>query len=116
MQSKGPTGKPRKNKTQTKKPKEPKETKQRAKRPTKKEQDEQAANKFLASPTCASYLSAMIPAEVDKQRTSAKRDEVYKKADKVMQEFALLGDGNPELFAEEQDCLVPYIGKWWSCS
>ena len=41
---------PRKPKeTQTKKPKEPKATTQRATRPTKKEHDEQAVNKFLAS-------------------------------------------------------------------
>ena len=59
---------------QTKKPKEPKETTQRAKRQTKKEQDEQAVNKFLASPAWE--------AEVDKQRESAKLDRVYKKAEK----------------------------------
>ena len=28
-----------------------------------------------------------------------------------MREWALLGDGNPEQFAEEQDCLVTYMGK-----
>ena len=28
-----------------------------------------------------------------------------------MKEFALLGDGNPEQLAEENDCLVNYIGK-----
>ena len=28
-----------------------------------------------------------------------------------MKELALLGDGNPEQLAEEQDCLVEYMGK-----
>lgn len=103
-ETKAKKSEPRKPKeTQTKKPKEPKETKQRAKRPTKKEQDEQAVNKFLASPAWE--------AEVDKQRKSAKLDRVYKKAEKVMKEFALLGDGNPEQLAEEKDCLVTYMGK-----
>ena len=103
-ETKAKKSEPRKPKeTQTKKPKEPKETKQRAKRQTKKEQDEQAVNKFLASPAWE--------AEVDKQRKSAKLDRVYKKAEKVMKEFALLGDGNPEQFAEEEDCLVTYLGK-----
>ena len=76
-----------------------------------KEQHEQAVSKLLASPACEGYWSAMISAEVNKQRNSAKLDEAYKKADKVMQEFALLGDGNPEQFAEEQECLVAYMGK-----
>ena len=80
---------------QTKKPKETKAKKseslkvperpttQRAKRLTKKEQDEQAVNKFLASPALEGYLSARISAEVDKQRKSAKLDKVYKKAEKL---------------------------------
>jgi outer membrane biosynthesis protein TonB len=103
-ETKAKKSEPRKPKeTQTKKPKEPKETKQRAKRQTKKEQDEQAVNQFLASPAWE--------AEVDKQRKSAKLDRVYKKAEKVMKEFALLGDGNPEQLAEEKDCLVTCMGK-----
>ena len=111
-ETKAKKSEPRKPKeTQTKKPKEPKETKQRAKRQTKKEQDEQAVNKFLASPAWEGYLSARISAEVDKQRKSAKLDGVYKNAEKVMKEFALLGDGNPEQLAEEKDCLVTYMGK-----
>lgn len=92
--------------------------KQRAKRPTKKEQDEQAVNKFLASPALdfmrthlEGYLNAKISAEVDKQRKIAKLDRVYKNAEKVMRQWALLGDGNPEEFAEEQDCLVTFMGK-----
>ena len=111
-ETKAKNSEPRKPKeTQTKKPKEPKETKQRAKRQTKKEQDEQAVNKFLASPAWEGYLSARISAEVDKQSKSAKLDRVYKKAEQVMKDFALLGDGNPEQFAEEEDCLVTYLGK-----
>ena len=81
------------------------------KRQTKKEQDEQAVNTFLASPAWEGYLSARISAEVDKQSKSAKLDRVYKKAEQVMKDFALLGDGNPEQFAEEEDCLVTYLGK-----
>ena len=108
-ETKAKKSEPRKPKeTQTKKPKE---TKQRAKRQTKKEQDEQAVNKFLASPAWEGYLSARISAEVDKQSKSAKLDRVYKKAEQVMKEFALLGDGNPEQLAEEEDCLVTYLGK-----
>ena len=111
-ETKAKKSEPRKPKeTQAKKTKEPKETKQRAKRPTKKEQDEQAVNKFLASPAWEGYLSAKILAEVDKQRKSAKLDNVYAKAEQVMRQWALLGDGNPEQFAEEQDCLVTYMGK-----
>ena len=111
-ETKAKNSEPRKPKeTQTKKPKEPKETKQRAKRQTKKEQDEHAVNKFLASPAWEGYLSARISAEVDKQSKSAKLDRVYKKVEQVMKDFALLGDGNPEQFAEEGDCLVTYLGK-----
>ena len=64
----------------------------------------------MASPAGEGYLNAMISAQINKQRKSAKREEVYKTADEVMQEFALLGDGNPELFQEEQECLVTYMG------
>ena len=82
-ETKAKKSEPRKPKeTQTKKPKEPKETKQRAKRQTKKEQDEQAVNKVFASPAWGGYLSARIPAEVDKKMKSAKLDRVYKKAEK----------------------------------
>ena len=56
-------------------------------------------------------MKAMIAAEVHKQKKSAQLDTVNKKTDKVMREWALLGDGNPEHFAEEPDCLVTYIGK-----
>ena len=55
---------------------------------TKKEQDEQAVNKFLASPAGEVYSSAMISAEVDKQRKSAKLERVYKKAEQVMKTWA----------------------------
>ena len=104
-ETKAKKAEPRKPKeTQTKKPKQPKQTKQSVKR-------QSWLNKFLASPAWEGYLSARISAEVDKQRKSAKLDRVYKKAEKVMKEFALLGDGNPEQFAEEKDCLVTYMGK-----
>ena len=56
-------------------------------------------------------MSARISAGVDKQRKSAKLDKVYKKAEQVLREWALLGDGNPEQLADEQDCLVTYMGK-----
>ena len=56
-------------------------------------------------------MNERISAEVDRQRKRVKLDRVYKKAEKVVEEFALLGDGNPEQFAEEKDCLVTCIGK-----
>ena len=96
---------------ETKAKKSERPTKQRGKRQTKKEQDEQAVKKFLASPAWEGHLRARISAEVHKQRKSAQLDKVNKKTEKVMREWALLGDGNPEQLAEEQDCLVTYIGK-----
>ena len=72
---------PTKQKAKETKTKETK-TKQKAKRPTKKEQDEQAVNKLLASPPLEGYLKARISDEVEKQMNSAKLDRVYEKADK----------------------------------
>ena len=97
------------NQEPTKKTERP--AKQRAKRPTKKEQDEQAANKILATPASEGYLHAKISAEVHKLRQSAKLDRVYKKTKKVMKQWAELGDGDGEELAEEQECLVTFIGK-----
>ena len=56
-------------------------------------------------------MIARISAEVDKQRKRARLDKVYKKTEKVMKEFALLGDGNPEQLAEEQERRVTYMNK-----
>ena len=101
---------PKARKTKETKTKETK-PKLKAKRPTKKEQDEQAVHKLLASPALEGYLKARISDEVEKQMKSAKLDHVYEKAYKVMKQFALLGDGDPDKYAEEQDCLVQYMGK-----
>ena len=85
--------------------------KQRAKRPTKKEQDEQAVNKFLATPAWEGYLHAKISAEVHKLKQSAKLDRVHKKTETAMKQWAELGDGDGEELAEEQECLVTSICK-----
>ena len=86
-------------------------SKQRPKRPTKKEQDEQAVNKFVASPALEGIQKAMISAEVDKQRKSAKLDKVYAKTEKVMREWAALADGDTDQLEEEQDCLSLFMRK-----
>ena len=49
--------------------------------------------------------------ESTKQRKRAKFDQVEKKSDEVMKEWASLGGANPEQFAEEQDVLATYIGN-----
>ena len=37
--------------------------------------------------------------------------KVYNKAQKVMKEFALLADGDPDVYTEEGDLLLEYMGK-----
>ena len=37
--------------------------------------------------------------------------KAYKKAEKLMKEFALLADGNPDVYTEEGDLLYEYMGK-----
>ena len=65
----------------------------------------------MAAPALEGYFKARISDEVEKQMKSAKLDHVYEKAYNVMKQFASLGDGDPEKYAEEKDCLVEYMGK-----
>ena len=37
--------------------------------------------------------------------------KAYKKAEKLMKEFALLADGDPDVYTEEGDLLQEYMGK-----
>ena len=57
------------------------------------------------------YVSAMISVAIVKINKSDKADKVFKKVEKVMQEFALLCDANPEAYQEEEDCLLEFMGK-----
>ena len=49
--------------------------------------------------------------QLDKLRKSDRMDKVYKRAFKVMRQFAFLVDGDPEAITEEGDLLLEYIGK-----
>ena len=46
-----------------------------------------------------------------RRRRSDRVDKVYKRAEKVMRQFALLADGDPDGVTEEGDLLLEYIGK-----
>ena len=112
---------------QSKQPKDPKT--QTKKRLTKKEQDQAAVQKFLSSPAYDEatvqkvlsdqrfngFLDARVTMEVEKQLDKKKRsdrfDKVYKRAQKVLKQFASLADGDPEVYKEEGDLLLEYMGK-----
>ena len=82
-------------------------TKHTKKRLTKKEQDEAAVQRFLSSPAFTEALAMQL----DKLRKSDRMDNVYKRAFKVMRQFAFLADGDPEAITEEGDLLLEYIGQ-----
>ena len=80
-----------------KKSKDPQQSKQTQQKPgqtkkrlTKKEQDEAAVQKFLSSPAGEIWIEEQL----DKKRRSDRLDKVYKRAEKVMRQFALLADGD----------------------
>ena len=99
----------------TQQSKQTQQTKQTKKRLTKKEQDEAAVQKVLSSPAFNEFLDARVTMEVEKQldnkRRSGRFDKVYNKAKKVMRQFALLADGDPEVYTDEGDLLLDYMGK-----
>ena len=92
-----------------------KQAQQTKKRLTKKEQDEAAVQKFLSSPDFNGFLDAKVTMEVEKQLDKKRRsdmvDKVYNRAQKVMSQFAFLADGDLEVYKDEGDLLVEYMGK-----
>ena len=56
-------------------------------------------------------VSLEVEKQLDRKRRSLQVDKAYKKAEKVMRQFALLSDGNPEAYTEEGDLLLEYMGK-----
>ena len=84
-----------------------KKTKKTKQRLTKKEQDDAAIQRFLSSQAFTEALTMQL----DKLRKSDRMDKVYKRAFKVMRQFAFLADGDPEAITEEGDLLLEYIGK-----
>ena len=97
------------------KSKQTQQTKQTKNRLTKNEQDEAAVQKFLSSPAFNGFLDAKVTMEVEKQLDKKRRsdmvDKVYNRAQKVMRQFAFLADGDPEVYKDEGDLLVEYMGK-----
>ena len=76
---------------------------------------EATVDKVLSDPAFNGFLNARITMEVEKQldkkRRSDRLDKVYNKAQKVMRQFAFLADGDPEVYKDEGDLLVEYMGK-----
>ena len=112
----------------TQQSKQTQQTKHTKKKLTKKEQDEAAVQKFLSSgigeetlknmlsdPYLNGYVNTRVMLEVeeqlDKKRMSERFDKVYKRAQKVMKQFAFLADGDPEVYKDEGDLLLEYMGK-----
>ena len=99
---------------QTKDPKTPKrtkQTKQTKKRLTKKEPDEAAVQKFLSSPAFNARVTMEVEKQLDKKRRRDRFDKVCNRAFKVMRQFAFLADGDPEVYTDEGDLLLEYMGK-----
>ena len=88
-----------------------KKTKKTKQRLTKKEQDEAAIQQFLSSQAFNETLQMAVEVQIDKQMRSERCDRVYKRAHKVMRQFAFLANGNPEVYTEEGDLLLEYMGK-----
>ena len=88
-----------------------KKTKKTKQRLTKKEQDEAAIQQFFSSQAFNETLQMAVEVQIDKQMRSERCDRVYKRAHKVMRQFAFLANGNPEVYTEEGDLLLEYMGK-----
>ena len=95
----------------TQQSKQTQQTKQTKKRLTKKEQDEAAVQKFLSSEAFNARVTMEVEKQLDKKRRSDRCDKVYKRAEKVMRQFAFLADGDPEVYTDEGDLLLEYMGK-----
>ena len=52
-----------------------------------------------------------VAMQLDKQRKSDRMDKVYKRALKIIGQFAFLADGDPEAITDEGDLLLEYMGK-----
>ena len=52
-----------------------------------------------------------VEKQLDKKRRSDRFDKVYNRANKVMRQFAFLADGDPEVYKDEGDLLLEYMGK-----
>ena len=52
-----------------------------------------------------------VQQQLEKNKRSDRLQKVYNKAQKVMKEFALLADGDPDVYTEEGDLLQEYMGK-----
>ena len=100
-----------KERKQSKETKQTKQTKQTKKRHTKKEQDEAAVQKFLSSSAFNARVTMEVQQQLEKNKRSDRLQKVYNKAQKVMKEFALLADGDPDVYTEEGDLLLEYMGK-----
>ena len=71
--------------------------------------------KLLSDPAFNGFLNARVTVEVekqlDKQRGSYRLDKVCNMAQKVMKQFAFLADGDPEVYSDDGDLLLEYMGK-----
>ena len=86
-------------------------TQQTQQKQTQLSADEAAVQQFINSPAFHEKVSMEVEKQLVTQRKSARFDRVYNRALKVMRQFALLADGDPEVYTEEGDLLLEYIGK-----
>ena len=49
--------------------------------------------------------------QLDRKRRICRLDKVCNRAQKVMRQFAVLADGDPEVYSDEGDLLLEYMGK-----
>ena len=52
-----------------------------------------------------------VEKQLGKKMRSDRFNTVYNRAQKVMRQFAFLADGDPEVYTDEGDLLLEYMGK-----